>query len=86
MTYPITAVFNKASSTIEKTVYKVSNEFGIPMNIMPYILDRVRANILSEELNMLSDISIELTNDNEELKTKLPPEPKNTKEGKTEET
>lgn len=85
-TYSTTAVFNAAAFNLEKKVEQLSQEMNIPIVLMPLILDKVKADILSYTINDLSTDSINLTNEIEELKSKLPPEPKNTKEGKTEET
>ena len=83
-TYSVSAVFNKAAIDIENYIIEKSKEMSVPMNIMPFILDKVRTNILSGQIDELSNITIELTNEIEELKSKIPPEPKEKKEGKKE--
>lgn len=75
-TYSVSAVFNKAASDIENYILSKSREMSIPMNIMPFILDKVRANISETQIEELSNITIELTNQLEDAKSKIPPEPK----------
>lgn len=84
-TYSVNAVFNKAASDIKTTIIKMSRDMNIPMTIMPFILDKVRTEIQNDEINELSNIVIELTNELEDAKSKITPE-KPKKEDKAEDS
>ena len=75
-TYSASAVCNKAANDIGQFVFQKSREMNIPMNIMPFILDKVMLDIQNNNINELSNITIDLTNEVEDLKSKIPPTPK----------
>lgn len=75
-TYSASAVFNKAANDIGQFIFQKSKEMNIPMNIMPFILDKVMLDIQNNNINELSNLTIELTNELEDTKSKNPPTPK----------
>ena len=81
-TYSASAVFNKAANDISMHIFKLSTEMNVPMTIMPFILDKVRADLENEQIMELSNVIIDLTNELEDAKKKLPPKDKT--EDKTE--
>ena len=75
-TYSASAVFNKAANDIGQFIFQKSQEMNIPMNIMPFILDKVMLDIQNNNINELSNLTVELTNELEDTKSKIPPTPK----------
>lgn len=82
-TYSASTVFNKAANDIGQFVFQKSQEMNIPMNIMPFILNKVMLDIQNNNINELSNLTIELTNELEDTKSKIPPTPKEDKKEET---
>lgn len=83
VTYSASTVFNKAANDIGQFVFQKSQEMNIPMNIMPFILNKVMLDIQNNNINELSNLTIELTNELEDTKSKIPPTPKEDKKEET---
>ena len=82
-TYSASAVFNKAANDIGQFIFQKSQEMNIPMNIMPFVLNKVMLDIQNNSINELSNLTIELTNELEDTKSKIPPTPKEDKKEET---
>ena len=82
-TYSASAVFNKAANDIGQFIFQKSQEMNIPMNIMPFVLNKVMLDIQNNSINELSNLTIELTNELEDTMSKIPPTPKEDKKEET---
>jgi hypothetical protein len=62
MTYPVIVLLNKTADDISSFVKDLSASRGITMDLMAFVLDKVRAEVLTNEIAVLTDMEIETLN------------------------
>jgi hypothetical protein len=62
MTYPVIVLLNKTADDISSFVKDLSASRGITMDLMAFVLDKVRAEVLTNEIAVLTDMELETLN------------------------